>query len=199
MNPRRSIPLIGLAVLILGWGLAYTGFRMARNSRMTAEKVSKFVETTDLAGLSGEKRAEAIQQLAKRINALPFEERRQARMDRAWAGWFQEMTEQERTDFVEATLPTGFRQMIDAFEQLPEEERKDAITRAVQRMREGRGGPMGNRPPDISPEIEEKAISIGLQTLFTESSAQTKAELAPLLEELQRSMESGRMLRHRRR
>jgi hypothetical protein len=58
----------------------------------------------------------------------------------------------------------------------------------------------GGQPPDanggaLSPELQEKMMKVGLQSFYSQSSAQTKAELAPLLEQMQQMMESGRMMR----
>jgi hypothetical protein len=122
--------------------------------------------------------------------------------------WFNQMTDQEKGDFIEKTLPTGFKQMIAAFEQMPEDKRRKAIDDSLRRLREAReklqagempsrGSPGGPPPPGITPELQERVRTIGLQAYFTQSSAQTKAELAPLLEELQRVMELGGRLHHR--
>jgi hypothetical protein len=156
----------------------------------------------DLSKLSGDERARALRKLADMVNRLSAEERRQMRFGRPAGDWFNQMTEEEKVQFVEATMPTGFKQMITAFEELPEDKRKRTVDGALRRLREqqargGAGEGQGTNDPPISPELEAKVRTIGLKTFYSESSAQTKAELAPLLEELQRAMESGRAFRGR--
>ena len=125
-------------------------------------------------------------------------------MDRVWQAWFEEMTEGEKGEFIDATMPTGFKQMLASFEQLTEERRRKAIDDAMKRLKEAQErmqegdeprDPETNRPTALSEELQQKAARIGLKTFYSESSAQTKAEMAPLLEELQRMMESGRLFR----
>ncbi len=206
MNHRwRPVFYSGLAVLAI-WGMAMTGYRIARNTRVTAEKVSAYVQATDLSKLTGEARAQALKRLADMLNALSAEERRRVRLERTTSGWFEQMTEAEKGAFIEATMPTGFKQMLTAFEQLPEDKRRKTVDDAMRRLREARdqpqtrggGGPAGtNAPPVLSEDLQAKVRTIGLKTFYSQSSAQTKAELAPVLEELQRVMESGRAFRGR--
>ncbi len=208
MFSQRWRPVMFSALAVCGiWLVALAGYRIARNAKMTAEKVKAYAESVDISKLSGEARARAIRELADKLNALSLEERRKARLDRAARDWFDRMTEDEKAAFIEATMPTGFKQMLTAFEQLPEEKRRKTIDDALRRLREERDGIAGgggartrggtNSPPVLSKELEAKVRTIGLKTFYSQSSAQTKAELAPVLEELQRVMESGRPFRNR--
>jgi hypothetical protein len=208
MLSQRWRPVVFSLLAVCGiWLVALAGYRIARNAKMTAEKVKAYAGSVDISKLSGAARAKAIQELEDKINALSLEERRKARLDREASSWFERMTEDEKAGFIEATMPTGFKQMLTSFEQLPEEKRRKAIDDALRHLKEARdqlaGSPSGgnqngaNPQPVLSPELQAKVRTIGLKTLYSQSSAQTKAELAPVLEELQRVMESGRPFRGR--
>ena len=202
LSQRQRAVVWSVAALVGIWVVALTGHWIAQKAKMTAEKVTAFVASVDLSKLSAADRAKAIRDLADKINKLSYEERQRMRADRSGERWFEQMTEEEKGQFIEATMPTGFKQMISAFEEMPEDKRKRAIDDALKRLREVRlqgGGAANldtNRPP-ISPELEAKVRTIGLKAFYSQSSAQTKAELAPVLEELQRAMESGRFQRRR--
>lgn len=200
----RSVWFSGLVILGL-WITALTGYSIAKNRQVTVERVRAYVESVNLASLSGSQRAAAIKRLEDMLNALSPEERQKARLERLSMAWLKLMTEEEKTQFIEATMPTGFKQMLTAFEQLPEEKRRKTIDDSLKRLRDeerrmraasSEDGPADtNGPPVISDDLQAKIRTIGLKTFYSESSAQTKAELAPVLEELQRSMESGRPFR----
>lgn len=197
-NPRYRPLIMALAALVVVWLVAWAGFRLAAHSRMTADKYHAYASRLNLAKLQGQERARALRELADKLNRLPLEERRRVRMERGgWSGVFEQMTEQERGDFIEATMPTGFKQMLTSFEQLTPDKRKRAVDRALKQLRAQREGDFSqqgtDRPPEMSEELQKKMLTVGLNTFYKESSAQTKAEMVPLLEELQRTMENGRL------
>ncbi|HSY44073.1 MAG TPA: hypothetical protein VK811_09175, partial [Candidatus Acidoferrum sp.] len=162
----------------------------------------------DFASLTGAARAEALKELEDKLNALSYEERQRLRMEHIIGKWFDHMTEEERNQFLEATLPTGFKQMINAFQDLPDDKRRRLIDNTLNNLRNAKDGTAAkggwqnstntvanatNSAP-ISPELEAKIRTIGLNTFYSQSSAETKAELAPVLEELQHQMESGKVI-----
>jgi len=200
MAPRYKILLYGVVSVLAVWLLAFAAYQFAAARKVTMEKVRAYAASVDLAQLSADERAKAIQRLADMLNQLAYAERREARLGRIWEAWFKQMTDAERAQFLEATLPTGFKQMLGAFEEMPPDRRQRAITEAVRGLREAQtqlvkgGAPVATNAPMLSEDLQKQAATIGLKTFYGESSAQTKAELAPLLEEMQRLMESGRFM-----
>jgi hypothetical protein len=211
VTATRYRPLwIGAALLACAWLLAWGGYKFAQSRRVTAEKVAQYLRSVDLAQLSGEARAAALRDLARKMNALSVEERHRARFAGDWDKWFSAMTEAEKAAFLDATLPSGFKQMLTSFEQLPEDKRRRAVDDAIRELKRARATiekeepefilrtGRTNDPPELSEELQQRVVTLGLKSIYGDSSAQTKAELAPLLEEMQRSMESGRLFRGRR-
>ena len=210
MLSKRWRPVFFCLISALAiWGIALTGYHIAKNAKVTAEKVRAYIDAVDLSKLHGQARADAIHRLEDMLNRLSPEERRKLRGGRLAGRWFEEMTEEEKGEFLEATMPSGFKQMLTAFEELPEEKRHKAVDDALRRLKEaqtkGQGGGAAfnqggtNAGPVLSEELQAKVRTIGLKTFYSQSSPQTKAELAPVLEELQRVMESGAPFRERRR
>jgi hypothetical protein len=213
MSARRRRPLwVAATALIALWVVVGTAFYLARQAKMTSEKVLAYMHTTDLARMSPAERRAALQELARRLNELPPEDRRDVRLGGPWERWFNDLTEQEKADFIEATMPAGFKQMLASFEKLPEEKRRKTVEDALRDLRRAReamadgaipaesgtaetASGQTNSTPILSAELQKKIVGIGLNAFYSESSAQTKAELAPVLEEMQRTMQSGGLFR----
>lgn len=203
LSQRQKPVFIAIAVVAAIWIAALAGYTIAKNARVTPEKVRAYAESVDFDKLSPAERAAAIEKLARMLNALSLEDRQRLQMDRTAYAWFAKMTEAEKSKFLEATMPTGFKQMIGAFENLPEDKRRRTIDVSLRRLKEAREKmasgdmpqPEGTNQIVLSEDLRQEVTKIGLKTFYSQSSAQTKAELAPLLEEMQKAMQSGMILR----
>jgi hypothetical protein len=203
MNRRTKTLLTALAALAGVWLVAWAGYAVAQHRKITAEKVKALLAQTDLNRVTTLDRPKVLAELARQLNALSFEERRDARLNGEWDRLFAAMTEEERRAFIEATMPTGVKKMIAHFEQLPEATRKKTVDDAFKRLREaersGSREPSAGARPDeraaLSEETRQRMVTVGLDTFFKESSSRTQAEVMPLLEEMQRAMQQGRARR----
>lgn len=205
LSQRQRPVLLAVAALLVIWAVAMAGYRIAQNMKVTPDKVRAYTASVDFSHLSAAERAVAIQKLAAMLNALTLEERQSLRFDRTYYKWFEQMTEDEKSAFLAATMPTGFKQMIGAFQDMSSDKRQRVVSQAVKQMKDqrekmaatGQLPPQGTNSPVLSQELQDQVTRIGLQAYYGQSTAQTKAELAPLLEEMQRTMEMGRALRQR--
>lgn len=207
MSSRRRPILIAVAVMAVVWALALAGMALARHLKVTPEKVQAYLVGLNFATLSVEQRRAVLLRLAAMMNALSPEERRAVRMNPEFAKLFRVLNAAEKVEFLELTLPAGFGQMLTAFEQMPADKRRKAIEDTLRGMREQSAsldagdfsGDAGAKGPDLSPELRDKMVKLGVKTFMEQGTPETKAELQPVLEEMQRNMEAGRMFRPGRR
>ena len=150
MFSQRQRPIIlAVAALVLIWVVAMAGYQLAQNVKVTPDKVRAYTASLDFSHLSAAERAAAIQKLAAMLNALTLDERQGLRLDRTAYKWFEQMTEQEKGAFLQATLPTGFKQTITAFENLPADKRQRVVNQSIKQMKEAREkmAATGQMPP----------------------------------------------------
>ena len=193
---NRAVWKAAIAVLIV-WALAWSGYVIFKHSRMTADKVYAYQHSLDLARLSSAQRLKALKGLAERLNALSPDERQRWRLD---LDWFRQLTDDEKAFFLDAFLPGDMQVALRMFEQWSPERQREEIDRALQELRKNAANPgalasqlHGTNGPIFTPEMDKQIRTIGLNALYSKGSAQTKAQLAPLLLEVQRQFESGQL------
>jgi hypothetical protein len=151
-----------------------------------------------LRHMSAAERLKALKALAEKINAMSPEERQRWRLN---FDWFRQLTEEEKAFFLDAFLPGEMKTALAMFEKWPKERQQHEIDQAMTELRKHAANPRANpisgingtNGPIFSPELDKKIRTIGLNSLYSQGSAATKAELAPLLLEVQRQFESGQL------
>jgi hypothetical protein len=198
MSQQRQRPiLIGIGALLLVWLLAWGGYVISKHSKMTAVRVRQFQNSLDLSRLSAADRLKALKALADKVNGLSPEERQHWQLD---LDWFALLTDDEKAFFIDAFMPGEMQMALRMFEQWPKERQQEEIDKAFKDLRaraanpgSGKQAMNGTNGPLFSPELDKKIRTMGLNTLFNKGSSQTKADLAPLLMEVQRQFESGNL------
>ncbi len=190
MSRRNFLLVKGLAALALVWAAAWGMMRWAAAARVTPEKVMTFVAANPLDGIGDPaERRRVIGELATLLNGLePSDLRRLEELagEDPRRNFLEDMSPEEQLFFLERRVGRAFQQMMQSFNEMEREERKRLVERSLRQMREERGGPA--RLEEADPEIAEKITQAGLKSYYEDASAETKLDLAPLLEEMQRSM-----------
>ena len=172
------------------WLVAGGTIWWVHHARPTPESLRRYVETHPLEGQSEHERAKRIEAVADRLNGLEFEARQEMRGGRRLDGFFKSLTPAEQMRFLDLTLPAGFKQMMEAFNKMEPEKRKKFVDKALEEMKQHEG-----ENPEMPEKLDanaEKMINQGLKSFYSEASAETKMDLSPLLEQMQKNLQGLR-------
>jgi hypothetical protein len=189
-------PLWIKAVLLLAvvWILAGSLIWWARSQKPTPDRLLAYVESHAIEGKSSQDRGKVIEKVAAQLNGLSYDERREIRINRRLDQFFRSLGADEQMRFLDLTLPEGFKQMMDALNKMDREKRKQFVERTLKEMQKQDGREVSDEERErfLEDRNAQKIIDQGLKSFYSEASAETKLDVAPILEQMQRNLQGLR-------
>jgi len=186
-SPTTKAILLIVSVWLIAGGIRW----WANSIKSTPETVVAYVDKHPMADLPKEDRVKVLEKTAKQINSLDYDQRQGLRLKGKLDAYFKSLNPDEQALFLDLTLPEGFKQMMDALNKMDRDKRQKFVDRALRELRE-------NQPANVSDEDRkkfeddknaQKIVDQGLKSFYSEASAETKMDLAPLIEEMQRNIQ----------
>jgi len=171
------------------WIVALGAIHFMHAQIPTAVSVSAWIDRQDWAALTPEERDKRLNELADQMNRLSLAERQKLESEHALEAPMHEMTEEERLRFLDLTLPKGFAQMMDAFNKMTPDQRHNLVTRALDGMK---NWDPDQKPPGWDDAVMQKVVQSGFSSYLQDASAETKLDLAPLIQQVQVVMQGVR-------
>jgi hypothetical protein len=182
---------IFLSAALAAWIIVLASIHWVRSMKPTPEKIQAYLEKKgDLSALDSKSRAALLQRVADDMNRIDYRQQYALRRgDGAFNRFFSSITPEERNLFLERTLPRGYSQMMQAFNKMTPEQRKRIVERTLSDLDGAAARTRGPGDPALTPEQSGKMISIGLDAFYADASAETKMDLAPVVERFQQIMQ----------
>jgi len=189
----RPLWIKAAALLLAIWLAAGAAIWWSKTHKPTPETVAAYVEKVDVSKYSPAQREEEMKRIAKQFNTLTFEQRREVRMTRKLDRFFRQLTPEEQNRFLDLTMPEHFKQMMEALNKMEPQRRKQFVARALRDMQEQEGqAPEGSREKFDQDKNAQKIVEQGLKSFYSDASAETKMDLAPLIEQFQHNLQGLR-------
>lgn len=200
MNRRRLVVIKAVLALALVWAVVWGIRTWAGSRKITAQRVNEAIVAADLEDWSGGKgqsddpgkREEEIRRIASMINRLDFREREANRRNRAGEEFFRKLSPEERLLFVDLTVMESMNRFMDALDGLPPAERRRFVSQALKEIEDGRTAEEIARVNALGDNLLERISEEGMRAYFSKASADTKLDLAPLMESMNELMQGMR-------
>ena len=200
MNGNRAVILKGIAALALVWAVVFAVRSFASSKKVTAERLDREVRELNLAdwsenpgsGAEAERREGEIRRVAEMVNRLDFNERQKNRESRTGETFFRKLSTQEKNLFIDLTIVESMGRFMEALDQMPEEQRKKFVERGLKDIQEGRTEEEMQRAKEMDGDLLTKISQEGMRAYFDKASADTKLDLAPLMQAMNEMMQGLR-------
>jgi len=199
---RRDVWIKTIGVLVLVWACVWGVRTYAESRKITAERVKKVVKEANFADWSGGKPAGAdgeaakrdkdLREIAEMVNRLDFEEREKNRDNRGGEEFFRKLSADEKGTFINLTIAESMGHFMEALDAMKPEQRKKFVEQGLKEVREGTTKENMERTDALAEDLLEKISQEGMKAYFEKSSADTKLDLAPLMEAMNETMQGLR-------
>lgn len=199
---RRKIVFQALAVLAIVWAAVAVVRGYAGSKKVTAERLetrmteARFDDWSEMDSQSGgpiaERREKAIREIAAMVNRLDFRERERNRRSRANEEFFRKLNPAEKSLFIDLTVMESMNRFMEALDSMPPEQRRKFVEQGLREIEEGRTEEDIARARELDPGLLDKISREGMRAYFEKSGAQTKLDLAPLMEAINETMQGLR-------
>ena len=200
MQHRRSL-YQAIAALLTIWLVVFAVRSYAGSKKITAERIQKEIASASFDDWSqgdpgnaslARKREEKIREIANLTNRLDFHEREKNRDNRSGEQFFRVLSPKERTLFIDLTVAESMNRFMQALDQMPAADRKRFVKQGLEEIAKGKTAEDMERTRELGDDVMEKITQEGMRAYFEKASAETKLDLAPLMESMNEVMQGLR-------
>lgn len=199
---RRAVIIRALTLLALIW-LGVWGVRAwVSSKRVTAEMLEKEVlraKFEDWSKLEGDadaaeaaRREKEIRRIAGLVNRLDFRERQKNREERSNEIFFNKLNPHERELFFDLTIRESMNTFMEALDAMSPDQRKKFVEQGLKEIQSGKTEAEMKKAKELGDDLLTKASEQGMRAYFEKASADTKLDLAPLMEAMNETMQGLR-------
>jgi len=199
---RSRVVFQAIAVLAVVWLVVWSVRGFAGSRKITAERLEVRIERADFADWSqldgnppateSMRREQDIREIAGMMNRLDFRERERNRRSHASEEFFRKLSPSEKSLFIDLTLMESMNRFMEALDAMPAEQRRDFVEQGLREVEAGRTAEDIARARELGDELMDQISREGMRAYFEKSSAQTKLDLAPLMEAINETMQGLR-------
>ena len=199
---RKEVIIKAAIVLLLVWSCVWVVRTYAGSRKITAELVNREVAAARFADWSAEqsppdaaeaqRRDKELRKIASLVNGLDFQEREKNRDNRTGETFFRKLAPTEKSLFIDLTIVESMGRFMESLDAMKPDQRKKFVEQGLKEINEGRTGAEMARADELGSELLDKISQQGMKAYFEKSSADTKLDLAPLMEAMNESMQGLR-------